>query len=279
MEVDNFFEAAPSGLTLPAEFPDNTNMDKYRIYARGTHLETTNISVAQLYNFVGGKGQSQSIRGHVDQPLPLKDVVKEILNGINQSVAKVRKQTVSFADEMFEYDWGGVPPWKIEPIAVRFPSANFWSLQASLAYGASVYALIRVDSNGVPNGLTRVSAGSIIKPLIQLKKRIIMQLFEIEVQGVATPEEITALFSQFKPTVPVGDGTISQETAEGDESSPRPSLESASNILKGTDIFTWVPSDSDWLKFDRVVADDEFVGAKQLPGYQIVQGTGTPSAA
>ena len=259
------------------------------IFPEGDYLQvrtvmvemTSNIDCHDVWHCICSEAQRISAQPHALQPEVSKDSVEDILQAINNVFAWVSKSIVTRANRLFGSAHGGGPGYAYENYPIRWPESNRVMLHAILQFVASAFQVPQIRSNCLDRGLVDEHAWTVLRPLFDLKARIMRTWFGLEVKGEVSVDELQAIFRGQKLNPPlnkslddqrdtVADKAAEDQMAMGDESAYRPPIEIVEQAMTGAEVWTWAPTSSDWITFAEMIRRSAQSGPTQFPGEPFV---------
>lgn len=175
---------------------------------------------------------------------PGRGIVEESLNGLNAVFEKI--VDVTHTDATKFHAWRhAIPPnldFKLAPI--RFPLRNPFANEF-VHYGiGALVEVAELNRNANHSGLDPQSGNGLIAPLYYWKSKVMKIMFDLEVAGEISMNEMIDLFQgKYRPGPTVSKPDESAERADGD---------AVLEALSGTDVLQWTPNDVEWATFGNL---------------------------
>ena len=235
---------------------------------------TANEACFDTWNVLSREAQMLSAGGYTLTPVIGKDLVGSTLSAINRCFTSVSARVVTHANQLYSSTFGGPLAYQYMQIPIRWTGESPEALKYVLKFVEALYQIPQVRSNTIDNGLPSEHAAIIMQPLFALKAEIMKLRFRKEVQGDVSPQELDAIFRGSNLQPPLRHSfddhrdsssiTASEDAAAMlDESAKSPTVETAEQAMSGLDVWTWVPSQADWITFGEIARRMEMDGPQQ----------------
>lgn len=200
---------------------------------------SNNSDLIEIHSVLNQAAAHIAAQGGADiQGPPRQDFVAEALKALDFSIDIIRDRTVLMATSTRKWTHAVPPMLRFQAWPVRFPLAN--TAASTLVFnliGAAVEAS-RSIANGYHQGIDVTESHQVARPVIASKARLIKDLFGVEVAGEISFDEYKELF-----------GTVPPDQTGTSADRPRPDQAAVAEVLRGTDVVLWRPTDVDWVKF------------------------------
>lgn len=249
----------------------------FRVLVR-SHDVTGNFDLYQVWRRLGREASILSQNRAARQPELSRELVEAELVAVDRIVTDVVKRMVTSVNSVFTGElFGGPMGHRFGDTPIRWPGENEEALSVIRAMAGAMYQIPRVRSNSLDQGIPRGAGLVIVMPLFHQKRRIMTEHFGIEVQGRVSPDEMDAIFRQRDVRPPVtsslrdrhdtpATSAAEDAAARGNESAPTPTDDALREVKEGKEVWTWVPSENEWMTFDRIREQMNPEGPVDQPG-------------
>lgn len=236
----------------------------YLSVRRLSAVSTDNENLWQTWREINSRAQKLSAQGYALQSELGRELIEDALKSIDYIFGFVANRVVTRANRLFSSTFGGPNPFAYNPFAVRWPGENPYALSIILKFVNAAFQVPQVASNRLDRGILDNHAGIILRPLFDAKGAIAQEYFGYEIKGTLSPDELDAIFAGTTLRPPLHRSFDDRRSTEADvsakatlsatdESVERPTQTDIERYLDGKDIWTWVPSASDWAVFAETV--------------------------
>lgn len=279
--------------------PGNTQIKPYEgevdrdVFPEGDYLQvdvksrdmTWNSLLWQLWDEIHGQIQPFSAMPFSLTSELTQDAVRAALASIDKSFAFVFKKVRTHANEFFSSTFGGPQGMHFEPYPIRWPGENRFALKVVLKFAEALHQIPMVRANVLDNGVPSAHAGIVARPIYYLKEWIMREVFQVEIKGMVSPDELDAIFRDTSMMPPLtksiddrhdtrAEIAAEDERALTDESVPVPTPEVLEAVKAGKDVWTWVPTGSHWAALGEILERTAAAGPHQRPGEPFGMTTG-----
>lgn len=237
---------------------------------------TPNVSLVKIYNTLCEAAQRISVLPASRQPLMTMDLMKSCVSSLNQCFAEIKDHVSAHTHRMFSNTYGQSAHWAFSNVPIRWTGENTDALRMVFDFISAAHQTVFINANNLPQKMAEVHASIVLRPIFDLKARLMQEWFGIEVKGHVSVDELNAMFRNSDIAPPVrrsitdeydrgADHEAEDAAAMGHETELVPDEAAMAAATTGVEVFTWVPTDADWAKFgerlQRLAAD----GPTQIP--------------
>lgn len=243
-----------------------------------SHARTGNEDMFEVWRRLGFEASILSQNKAAQQSEISRELLSAELSAIDRSFTDIVKRLVTNANSVFNGELHGGPmAYVFGDTPIRWPGENSEALKVIRALAASMYQVPRLRCNSFDTGIPRNAGTAIAMPLYRQKARIMTIHFGIEIQGRISPDESDAIFRDNDVLPPLNASlrdvhdppevaAAEDARAMGTEHAPTPTDEALKRVKAGIDVWTWVPSEPQWVTFDRILQKMNPEGPVDQPG-------------
>lgn len=253
---------------------------------RLSRTSTDNEQCWQTWAYINSAAQKLSASNSTIQPVVEKGLVQDTIDAINRIFGFVAVRVATRANRLFSNTFGGPNPFEFNQYPIRWPGENRYALSFVMKFVNAGFQVPQVQSNRLDSGILDNHAGIILRPLFDLKAQIAKEFFGYEIAGEISADELDALFANTSLRPPLhisfsenrdteSDRASKAAASKTDESVKRPTSEELKQFTSGLEVWTWVPSESDWTAFAATLKRLEVDGPHSDPVSPFPFTTGT----
>lgn len=250
--------------------------------------ETRNSSLWNLWDICNREIAKISTTQAAQNTIESKDLLTATFKSISIIFAATVVRIRTRANDLFTRTYGEPRKRKYEDYPIRWTGESRLALDIVLTLSDAVFAIPQVKCNVLEEGILDNHAALILKPIYSLKARLMREYFAKEIKGEVSIDELEALFAKAKIQPPLltslldihdtpADLDAEKIKALGDESAIVPTGEQVIQVKSGVEVWTWEPTEADWLICGEILKRYENSGVVQIPPEPFPFTTGTIS--
>lgn len=217
------------------------NLDEFVAPRLGDNPSTQNRDLHYIFADVRDCAAALSMhpQGTVEGP-PIRNTVEEVLKALNLCLERIVDRTKSTSTNFFLWQHAVPPAEDFRQRPIRYPLRNKFLDSCIYFFLGALVEIAEANANGLHAGLDTQSGALLLSPFLHLKATCAKDLFDREVEGEISPNELAGLFGSLPPAPTI---------TTPDETQPAPPAEAVSGVLSGIELLQWYPDDAEWTIF------------------------------